>query len=124
MLTKEKKRFFANIALITGELSTGKLQEGAIVVKEDEILSYGYRKKIISDEYEISAIQNAIIKAPKNILNALIFTSYLPNIEDFKILISAGFHSLFFLGELNNSETAKFLNKNKALMSLEIIRLE
>jgi dCMP deaminase len=132
-------KYFMDIAERTAELSTAKrLQVGAIVVKEDRIVSIGYNGmpagwtneceyqevydyKLNDDIYQlktkpevIHAEANAIAKLAKSTESgngAVMFLTHAPCIDCAKQVYTAGISKLYYRNSYRSTDGVDFLNK-------------
>jgi len=124
---KEKfLKYFMDIAERTAELSSAKrLQVGAIVVKEDRIVSIGYNgmpagwTNVCEDEdYKtkaevIHAEANAISKLAKSTESgngAVMFLTHAPCIDCAKQIYTAGISKLYYRSSYKSTDGVVFLN--------------
>lgn len=120
------------------KLSTAKrLKVGAVIVKDDNIISYGYNgtPKGFDNECEISnsngtlttkcevihAEINAISKAARigiSTLGATLYCNISPCIECAKIIIQSGISTVIYKDEYRNTEGIRLLEKAKVKVLL------
>lgn len=120
------------------ELSTAKrLKVGAVIVKDDNIISYGYNgtPKGFDNECEISnsngtlttkcevihAEINAVSKAARigiSTLGATLYCNISPCIECAKIIIQSGISTVVYKEEYRSTEGIKLLEKAKVKVLL------
>lgn len=56
---------------------------------------------------------------------ALLFSTYFPHLDELKLVFSAGISTVYFFGEVNDPESAKFLNTmTREGSPLEMVKLE
>jgi hypothetical protein len=128
MFTLEERRFFAATARGASNLSSCPIKQGAVLVRGHKILSTGHNRRIIpsSDKWESSAIFDAVFSARDvDLTGSALFTTYYPNVEDMKLLITAGIVILSFFGEVNDISSRDLSNSlAPASIPLEIIQLQ
>jgi len=127
MLTAEEKGFFASIAWGASKLSGCGTKEGAVLVQGRKILSYGYNRKIIPDkQWEMSATLDTLFGSKDvDITGTYLFLTRFPRIYDMKLILASGVASVYFFGEIDDSEAVQLANiASESSISLEIIKLE
>ena len=129
VLEPKEKRFYASVALGVSALSNCPIGKGAAIVHGGSLISCGYGRLIVpGGRWEVSAVQDAIFKARDiNLEGSFLFMTGFPSEEDIKITVAVGLTTIYFLGDVNDRESAELLN---ALSSqdgppvLEIIQLK
>ena len=127
MLTDPEKTIFAGLALSIRELSGCPDKQGAVLVQHHRVLAHGHNRRIIKDkEWEVSAIYDALYGARSlDIAGAILYSTYYPTLDEFKMIIATGIITLYFFGEPQNADTIKLLNALPAAsIPLEIVRLQ
>lgn len=130
MVNKHKKfiEFYKNIAIEISKLSyCQKKKVGCVIVKGDNILSFGYNgtPKGCDNNCEdldgktkwnvIHAESNAILKAAKegkSLEDATMFITYSPCKECSKQILQSGIKNLYYLEEYKDTEGLEFLSEN------------
>lgn len=118
--------YFMNIAERTSELSTAKrLQVGAIVVKEDRIVSIGYNgmpagwtnecedENFKTKNEVIHAEANAIAKLAKSTESgngAVMFLTHAPCIDCAKQIYTTGIRKLYYRNSYRSTDGVVFLS--------------
>jgi dCMP deaminase len=125
---KDKHNFFMGIAIEISKASYCKRAKvGAILVKDDNIISFGYNgtpagfENICECENEditikevLHAESNAITKCSKSCYSSLNSTLYItlsPCFECSKLIIQAGIKEVIYLEEYRNIEGINLLKK-------------
>ena len=123
---------FMNIAETVSEQSSAKrLQVGAIVVKEDRIISIGYNGMpagwdneceitdhaggLITRSEVLHAESNAIAKlarSPESGLGATLFITHSPCIECAKLIYQSGIAEVYYKNEYRSNHGTEFLQKS------------
>lgn len=127
MLGPLEKSFFMHTAMGARELSSFEPKRGAVLTKDKQLLSYGFNRRIIKNEgWEMSAVYDAIFGArSQDLSGAILFSTYFPSVDDFKLITSVGILSLNFTGIVEDVDSVRFLNAiNSNSIPLEIIHLE
>lgn len=126
MLGAQEKSFFIYTAIGARELSGCDIKQGAVLIQDRKLLAYGFNKKIIKEEkWEISAIYDAIFGSrTESLIDATLFCTFFPSVDDIKLMVSVGIASLYLIGETGDAEAVYFINKlNAGGIPLEIILL-
>jgi deoxycytidylate deaminase len=112
MFSAEEKRFFIGVALGTRDLSKCEIKQGAIIVDRNKsILSYGYNVRIMDNaDYYISAVENTILSLSKKSVDLVLFSSYFPKLNDMRLVVSCGIQVVYFMGNIDDPDCAKFAN--------------
>ena len=129
MLNPEEKFFFINIAIGARKLSGCNPRRGAVLIRDRQILSHGYNRRIIKNEkWEINAIYDAVFGARGgDLTGTTLFCTYFPTVDDLILILSTGISSINFVGKITDSDkdAVLFLNKiTSAGIPLEIVELE
>jgi len=119
--------FFMNVAKETSKLSHAKrLQVGAVIVKDSNIISFGYNgtpagmdNSCEDEEYKtkpevIHAEANAICKLARqgnSGQDSVMFLTHAPCIECSKLIVQAGIKNVFFSTAYGSSEGLELLHK-------------
>lgn len=124
---------YIDFCCAVSKLSTAKrLKVGAVIVKDDNIISYGYNgtPKGFDNECEykdsngtlitkcevIHAEINAVSKAARSgvsTLNATLYCNISPCVECAKIIIQSGIHKVIYKEEYRSTEGIELLKKAK-----------
>lgn len=127
MLTQREKNFFLQTARGASKISDFDTKRGAVLVKGNKLLSTGYNRRLIKGQkWEISAIYDAIFSARDiDISDTFLFSTYFPDIDDMKLIITVGIKKLYFFGPIDNQDTVKLMNSlTQNLIPLEILQVE
>lgn len=127
MLTPEEKSFFIEIAIGAIKLSGCSPGRAAVLVRDRQILSHGYNRKIMKNEkWEISAIYDVIFGArQEDLTGTTLFCTYFPTVEDLMLIVATGVSSINFIGGITDKDAVFFLNKiTGSGIPLEIVELE
>lgn len=120
------KTLYMDMALLTSRMSRAKrLQVGAVIVKDDNIISFSWNGTPAGWDNEcedvnfktkpevIHAEANAISKLAKNTasgLGASIFITHAPCIDCAKLIYGAGIKKVFYRESYRNNDGVHFLN--------------
>ena len=128
MLSPEEKAFFIRTALGASLLSGCDIKQGALLVRDRKILSYGFNRKIDANgRWPINAVYDAIFGASSDQLQgSTLFCTYFPTLDEFKMLVAIGVSSINFSAEITkaDSETIHFINDIANTYPFEIIQLQ
>jgi hypothetical protein len=125
MLTEKEKELFTIVVKKAESLSDCEKKQGAVIISEESpgTIFFGFNKPITKDHE-----QSAVVDVLLNVLSEkelIMFVTYFPSIEDFKLIVAKRVAVLYLLGEVNNAGTVKFINDLVALGSnLVLIKLE
>ena len=127
MLKSKEKKFFADTAWGISRLSACPVQRGATLIRDSQLTSTGYNRKIISSkQWEISAIYDAVFSAKhEDLSESTLFSTCFPAFNDMTLIIAVGVSTLYFFGEMGDLDTVELINelpKNK--IPFEIIHLK
>ena len=127
MSGKPETAFFIHVAVGARGLSGCGKQQGAVLVRDHRILSYGFSRKVIKGEkWEISAIYDALFGVHhENLTGTALYCTQFPSVEDVVLMVCTSVSRLYFLGQIDNPETVNFINAlHKASIPLEIVQLQ
>ena len=134
-----KKKFidaYMDVAERFAKLSSAtRLQVGAIVVKDDRIISIGYNgmpsgwdnccedeqrsgntgygRKLVTKPEVLHAETNAIAKLAESGLGATMFVTHSPCIECAKLIYQSGISTVYYKNNYRSDDGIKFLTKSK-----------
>ena len=116
-----------SVAAGAARLSECGIKEGAVLVREQKIMSYGYNRDIIpGKEWNLSAISDALMGSKENdISNCTIFCTRFPKIEDMMLIVATGIKTLYFLGDITDQAVVRFMKEINSIHNcLEVVRLQ
>ena len=117
--------FYIQIAKLTADLSyCNRLKVGAVIVKDNNILSFGYNgtptghdncceQNNVTNPLVLHAESNAIMKCVKSGLstnNAILYTTHSPCIECSKLIVQSGIKEVYYVNEYRSLDGIDFLN--------------
>ena len=112
MLGDREKSFFIHTAMGASEFSGCERKQGALLVRDTRILSYGFNRRVVKDKkWEVSAAYDAIFGSRQEDLSGTaIFLSYFPEVDDLKLIVATGIKSIYFNGKIDDAKAVEFMN--------------
>lgn len=119
---------FAKYVLSLLSLSGQQTPRAAIIVRGGQQLGSGYNKAI-GNNHETSPIVECLFgyHSAKILWDgsykSVLFCTYFPSMEEFIALFSSDIRTIYYMGDITNENTVRFLNedgKNFKIVKLEI----
>ena len=118
---------FAKHVLSLLSLSRQQTPRAALIVRGGQQLGSGYNKAI-GDTHETSPIIECLFEYYSTIVlwdksfKSVLFCTYFPSMEEFIALSSSDIRVIYYMGDITNENTVRFLNEDAE--NFKIIKLE